>query len=213
MIVYKYYSSQYDYSIKAGFFYLNTFENIRRHDSSQLIGDPQEAVATHSVNIDIFSDSPATTARLNAATLGMIQISGSYGTIIRNSNFSSILPNAYMFCVTQVRNDDYWQRVCNYNRCLRIENFIDFSGQISIALSEQQIRHAFSIRECTYNQRTGRVTNQEFEVDTPCYFKKTPAHLDQQECRSVFVPVPAQTQHTLTPINLYLGINGISFIY
>ena len=116
MKVYKYYPLQFDAALKAGFVYINTFENIRRIESSNLIGDMNEATATNSVDISFDPSDPLMASAATNATYGMMDFTrfNAMGVFITNSSFTATLPDAYMYCVTSERNDEFWAETCGY---------------------------------------------------------------------------------------------------
>ena len=128
---YKYIEDQYLNSLLNGQIYLNSFSNIRSLDEKkiiELIGDDKEGLAINKA--DCLFISPELT-NYNKVIENLRKVGGSnfnQGCIalIINGTYIKDCNDAWMFCTTNERNDDYWMEQSGYNKCIKILDIFIF---------------------------------------------------------------------------------------
>ena len=189
MIVYKYYSSEYQDSVKSGEVFLNTFENIRAFDDANLIGDKNEGLVRTGMNFNLKPEDPDYKAFADILKSGGIRVHGKVPLSVVNGEFEHKTNNVYMYCASKVRNDDYW-RSKGYDKCLKIKAFDIFRRLIGETLHQQGIKTRGNSRTCFYESNINSVTNTDYKKQkVPSFYRKTVVHEDQNEVRAIYTPL------------------------
>lgn len=215
MRVYKYFHKKFKSDLIRGFIYLNTFHSIRKVYESGLISDPQEGVAVNRSGPVYIDDSTKPAQQKVIQSLnsdGAITIDGHFGDLyIGGISHKTTLYDAYLYCVTSIRNDDYWMNIPKsqggpYKGCIEIYDFYDFVYRISGALHNEGIPSLVKIQECFFEDNIGNILDN--NIKGPSYFRKpdTSDFRLQKEIRAVFVDAEKDFEK-LEPRKVYLSEN------
>jgi len=212
MRVYKYFHRKYSAAVQMGFYRLNTFENIRSYDIGNMIGDATEAIARNTsgnLHIDNIHD-PKYTKFIKDLSPYIVNTCQSDTSMtasmtVIGATMTNSLADAYMFCATASRNDVYWANSENYDACIEIKDFHDFSYRISQAFQVQEIAiYGYRTASCFFEENKGVIS--EGTTKEPDYFRKPHTHEIQKEVRTVFIPVKTTK---LPPISLYVDVKDL----
>lgn len=193
--------------MQMGFFYLSTVGSIQKSDSALMIGDPLEARVSNKVRNLYISDASAPQRAEQFYQLNEMGFSYKGSGQIYMKNFQGFRnndpPDAFMYCVTETRNDVYWKSI-GYNSCIEISNFYDFSSRLNKEIDNQGIINRAITDKCFYEEIEGYVDDGSFKEVS--YFRKTPKHAIQKEIRTIFQPWRKQI---LKPKNFYIEASDL----
>lgn len=217
MQVYKYFNSRYKMAIAMGFYYVNTFNNIRTQYENGLISDSTEGQTKNlsgHLLIDDSRNQKHQKAIRDLDQLGIIKFVGDGPNtgVISNCIFETQLPDAHLFCVTTERNDLYWQNLPEnqrgpYDSCIEISDFRKFLVRLTHALTAQYaLTGSVHVDNCFFESNNG--TLEEGTTKMPSYFRKPEADdfKKQREMRAVLIP---RQQKLLEPRTVYLNVSDL----
>lgn len=209
MKVYKYFNKKYESAFALGLFYINTFGNIRKYDIKGIINDETEGVVHNNISekITISSSNPQHKNIItDLETLGVIKFNGNGNITMSNFTITNNI-DAYMYCVTIERNDNYWNRVPvsqggPYNGCIEISNFDIFSKQLYNNLMYQdKLDEEWSIGEVFYESNQGTIVDGKTKL--PDLFRK-PEHKDFIMQKELRIVIPSKA-FSVKPKTVYIN--------
>lgn len=194
---YKYFNSSREKSLRVGNVYINTFANIRRMDCGGSIGDLTEGGALNKANyfeLD-FSAENAKSQYEVLEKLRCVKFSGNklpHGRLVVANSVMEQSVDAFMYCVTEARDDDYWRGIPveeggPYDRCMHIKDMQEFAKRISLVMPYRGGHISFGA--CEFESNEGLLDNNTLKKPNLRRKPDEEKFRTQKEHRLIILPV------------------------
>ena len=209
--VFKYMESQYLKDFISGSIYLNSFSNIRSMEElkqQQLIGDVHEGLNIHNTgNLFLNSNdlSHADKIKKFKQISGDRGFSGTLWSV--GTTYIQQLNDAWMFCATTERNDEFWLAESGYDCCVEINHPEVFFHSIHNALSKLKGNIESYAGTCTYEEIIGELSDDFECIKQPSYFRKANIFKPQSELRAIYNP--RKNDRPLAPLKVTINPKGL----